>query len=181
MHAMDSVFKGSKLGLERGVVEIAQSTAAWPATFDRLAAVIGPALTESVTAVEHIGSTAVPGLPAKPVLDIAVGVRPGADPQQPTGILTSLGFVYRGDPGGDTLDRNFGWEDRPRHRLANVHLVTHGGREWRAYIEFRDLLRRDPVARNAYLQLKLDLAARFRTDRKAYVAGKDRFVAATGR
>jgi len=129
-------------------------------------------------AVEHVGSTAVPGLPAKPILDIAVGLRPGVDRDTVVEALQSLGFLYRGAVEEDEgLNLMFGWEDTPRHRVVNLHVVTHGGRRWRDWVVFRDRLRADGRARDAYAALKADLARRFPNDRTAYIAGKDEFVA----
>ena len=118
------------------------------------------------------GCVAVPGLPAKPILDIAIGVRAGADAATVNDALTSFGFLYRGDAEGARLNRMFGWEDRPCRRVINAHVVTYESPEWRSYLEFRDRLRSDAAARESYAQIKRSLAERFAGDRPSYVAGK---------
>lgn len=174
---MEPIFAHAGLGLERGVVEVVESNPVWAIAYSRFEELLRPALPDIVVAIEHVGSTAVPGLPAKPILDIAIGVRADADADPVDEALKSFGFLHRGDAEGERLNRMFGWEDRPRHRVVNAHVVSHPGPEWQSYIRFRDRLRADAVARDSYAQIKRSLAARFATDRPSYVAGKDDFVA----
>jgi GrpB-like predicted nucleotidyltransferase (UPF0157 family) len=173
---MRSEFVGSGLGLARGEVRLVPSDPSWPATFERVRARLRSALPESVVAVEHIGSTAVPGLPAKPILDIALGVRPDAELEPLGQALEALGLIFRGRTEDGTLDLNYGLEYPERHRLMNAHVVAYNGEQWRAYLAFRDRLRADPDARDRYAGLKASLAAEVGHDRKAYVAGKTAFI-----
>jgi len=165
-------------GLTRGVVTIVPADPVWPVVFHQLAAELLPALPDSVVTVEHIGSTAVPGLPAKPILDLAVGVRPDADPENASQALEDFGFLRRADADGAELDRNFGLELAERVRLVNAHLVRYAGPQWSWYVLFRDRLRADVRARDEYARIKGDLAGRFGSDRRSYVAGKTGFVQA---
>jgi len=87
--------------------------------------------------------------------------------------LESLGFIHRGSVEDEQL---FGWEDCPRHRVVNLHVVQHGSRRWREWLLFRDRLRADDALRDEYAALKADLARRFPDDRHAYIAGKNTFV-----
>ncbi len=144
--------------------------------FHLLAAELLPHLPESVVAVEHVGSTAVPGLPAKPILDVAIGVRAEVDPSDVTSALERFGFLRRGDVVGPRLDRNFGLELDDRIRSVNAHLVQYGAEEWYAYLAFRDRLRADPAARDEYAGTKLRLARDFPDDRTSYLEGKSEFV-----
>jgi GrpB-like predicted nucleotidyltransferase (UPF0157 family) len=136
-----------------------------------------PALGDSACGVEHVGSTAVSGLSAKPIIDIAVGSRPGGAVAELRARLEPHGFIHRGDMGsqGGVL---FVLETAPWHRIAHVHVVPYGGESWVGYLAFRDLLRRDPAARDSYVRLKRTLAQRFPGDRAAYTAGKDQLVSA---
>lgn len=175
--AVEDALAGSGLGLARGEVRLVPSTSSWQAAYERLAPTLRAALGDLAIAVEHIGSTAVPGLPAKPILDIAVGLRPRVDEGAVVEALEGLGFIYRGAAQDDDgLNLMFGWEDAPRRRLANLHVVAHGGRRWREWVGFRDRLRADDQLRDEYAALKADLARRFPNDRQAYIAGKDAFV-----
>jgi GrpB-like predicted nucleotidyltransferase (UPF0157 family) len=174
---MEGIFDGANLGLHRGSVVLRESDPAWATAYGRLAGQLRPALAGLVTAIEHVGSTAVPGLPAKPILDVAIGLEPGTDPAPVTAALESLGFLYRGSGSDGETDLMFGFEDEPRRRVVNAHVVTHGGALWRDYVDLRDRLRSDPDARSAYARLKQDLAERYPGDRHSYVDGKSDFVA----
>lgn len=166
----------SSLGLRRGDVRLVQADPAWPVIFHLLAAELLPRLPASVVAIEHVGSTAVPELVAKPILDLAIGVRADTDPDEPTRALQEIGFLLRGDVAGPRLDRNFGLELDDRVRSVNAHLVLYGAEEWRAYLTFRDRLRSDPAAREEYARTKIDLARDFPNDRTSYLDGKSEFV-----
>jgi GrpB-like predicted nucleotidyltransferase (UPF0157 family) len=164
------------LGLTYGQVRLVDSDPGWPRAFELLAAELRAALGELSVAVEHVGSTAVPGLVAKPILDLAVGLAPAADPDRVVRAIERLGYEYRGDK-GDTGGLLFVLEDRPAHRIAHLHVVPHGGERWRRYLAFRDRLRTDPDARAAYSEVKRRLGEQFEGDRQAYTAGKAAFVA----
>lgn len=169
-------FGDTVLGVTYGQVRLVDSDPGWPQAFEQLAAELRPALGKLAVAVEHVGSTAVPGLVAKPILDLAIGLAPATDPHHVIAAIERLGYVYRGDK-GDTGGLLFVLEDRPAQRIAHLHVVAHGGAKWRQYLAFRDRLRIDPDARAAYTQVKRSLGEQFAGDRQAYTAGKAMFVA----
>jgi GrpB-like predicted nucleotidyltransferase (UPF0157 family) len=149
---------------------------AWARRYARERDRICCALGGRAVRIEHVGSTAVPGLRAKPILDVAVGVAsPSEDDLRRR--LEPLGLVWRGDVPSDG-GLLFVLEERPDRGVAHVHVVELGGDEWRQYLAFRDRLRRDPPARAAYLELKETLAARFPHDRRAYTDAKAAFIEA---
>lgn len=163
------------LGLESKTVRVVPYDARWPELFRaevaRLTSAIAagglPALT-----FEHVGSTAVPGLAAKPILDIAAG-RPGDIPADVyVAVLEGAGYVYRGN--GGLPGREFFRRGIPR--THHLHLVERGGRHWQRYLCLRGALGADATLRDAYAALKHDLAARHPRDREAYIEGKTAFV-----
>ncbi len=158
------------LGLRYGSVRLVEHDARWRRAFLRERARLVQALHGVVAEVEHIGSTAVPGLPAKPILDIAVGIPQSVDVNKCIMRLQQHGFHYRGDAGesgGHVLVRAKG-DVRTHH----VHLVGLDGRQWNAYLAVRDLLRQDADARDRYATAKRDLALRFPEDRRSYTNAK---------
>lgn len=163
-------------GLVRGVVTVVPANPSWPVVYHMLAAELLPSLPNSVVTVEHVGSTAVPGLVAKPILDIAVGVRTGEGPDDASRALEDFGFLYRGDAEGIELYQNFAFELSDGVRLINAHIVRYAGEEWTQYLAFRDRLRADVYARDEYGKIKNDLAKQFSYDRRSYIAGKTAFV-----
>ena len=164
-------FASSELGLDRGTVHLVESQPGWAAVAESVRDELAFALADSAISIEHIGSTAVPGLVAKPILDLAIGVRDDIDPLTLRPTLERLGWQFRTDA-GDEGGLVFVLETQPRHRVAHVHVVVHGGSQWRNYLQLRDRLRIDAGARNTYRAAKLSLGERFPSDRAAYTAGK---------
>jgi GrpB-like predicted nucleotidyltransferase (UPF0157 family) len=172
---MNELPRDTVLGLAYGRVRLVDSDPGWPGAFQRLAAELSLALGPHAAAIEHVGSTAVPGLAAKPILDVAVGLSPDADPARVLAILEPLGWIFRGDKGDAGLLLVL--EDHPLHRVAHLHVVGFGDARWHRYLAFRNRLRADPAARASYAELKRDLAERFAGDRAAYTEAKHAFIA----
>jgi GrpB-like predicted nucleotidyltransferase (UPF0157 family) len=147
----------------------------WPDRFAAIAATVQRALGNVVLRIEHIGSTAVPGLAAKPVIDLDVVVS-GTDIPEAIKRLADLGYVHEGNLGvpGREAFRSSAGEDQ--HHL---YVLVEGARELKRHLAFRDALRADPVLRAAYSTLKRALAAQHADDRVAYSRGKTDFVLAT--
>lgn len=173
-----AAFDRSDLGLRRGVVDLAPSSTRWPAVFQRAASTLRIDAPASALGIEHIGSTSVPGLAAKPILDIAVGLASEDGLDEIDVWLTGHGLLFRGERDAVRPDRLYGFEIEPMIRLANVHVIRHGDTEWSRYTAFRDHLRSSPADRDAYGTLKADLARRHPDDRIAYIDGKADFIVA---
>lgn len=144
----------------------------WPARFadwrDRLLGELGPAALR----VDHIGSTAVPGLPAKPIIDIHVGVADVDDERSYVPAIERCGIALRSREAGHRYFRPAG--DRPRDVQVHVSRATS---DWyRSHLLFRDFLRSDAPTREAYGRLKKQLAATHREDRIAYNEAKTAFI-----
>jgi GrpB-like predicted nucleotidyltransferase (UPF0157 family) len=163
------------LGLESKRVRVVAYDVRWPALFEsearRLEALIAAAGLPAL-ALKHVGSTAVPGLAAKPVLDLAAGRNPEVPARDYVAILVTAGYVHRGESGlpGREFFR------KGKLRTHHLHLVEREGPHWRRYLIFRDALRADPALRDAYAKLKQHLMHRFPQDREAYIEGKTAFV-----
>ncbi len=122
-------------------------------------------------AIEHVGSTAIAGIKAKPIVDILIGMRelPLAAAIAP---LVEIGYAHVEGAGGE--ERLYFKRGTPR--AFHVHVVLHDGAAWRRHVIFRDWLNLHPDLAKEYEALKVELAARFAEDREAYAAGKDAFV-----
>ena len=163
------------LGLGPRLVRLAEPTPRWPALFaaeaERLAVALrafGP------PRIEHCGSTAVPGLAAKPILDIAIGVPASAiDVPGLAAALVPLGYAHAPRAVPEPGHEVFGKGDPRTHLL---HVVTLHGEPWRRLLGFRDALRADPALAAEYAALKRELAARFPGERSSYTAGKGAFI-----
>jgi GrpB-like predicted nucleotidyltransferase (UPF0157 family) len=131
-------------------------------------------LGEKVLDIRHIGSTSIVGMPAKPILDILVGVKTLAAVEAFAGDLNRIGYEDKAD-GGEPGRRYFvkGPEEKRTHHL---NLCALNGVFWTKHIFFRDYLEMHPDAAKRYAELKQALATRFPSDRKAYTNGKEEFV-----
>ena len=164
------------LGLRRGAVDLVPYSADWQRDFSDEAARLQNALTEWPCSIEHIGSTAVPGLAAKPILDIAVGVQAPMEIDALRRTLATLGYEYRGDAGDDG-GHVFVRESQPGTRTHHLHLVPQGSSQWQAYLRLRNWLRGNAQARSAYEAAKRALASEHQDNRRAYTAAKAAIIA----
>lgn len=148
---------------------------AWAPRFDQERAAVADVLGDTAVEIAHIGSTAVPGLVAKPVIDLMVGVADRDATRPVAERLRAAGYAHR--PGGDGDEHRFALRRADGRRLAHAHVVVHGRRWWRDRIAFRDLLRADADLRRRYGEHKRAQADRHREDREAYTDAKAGFVA----
>jgi GrpB-like predicted nucleotidyltransferase (UPF0157 family) len=147
----------------------------WPDLFQRLREGIWPSNRDFAIAIEHVGSTSVPGLAAKPVLDIDVVVPSRNEIQLAATRLSNLGYAHRGDLGIEDREAFTAPEDRPAHHLyvcpsQSVALLNH--------LTLRDHLRAHPADVEAYSALKKRLAEQCSGDIDSYIAGKTDFILA---
>lgn len=173
---MDDPRDSGSLGLESGVVRVVPYDPAWPALYAaEVARVEGVLEGHGMRLLfEHTGSTAVPGLAAKPVLDLLVGRPADASRDAAIAALEAAGYVYRGEQG--IPGRDFFRRGEPRR--YHLHLTLVDSQFWRDHRAFRDHLRGHPEVAARYAELKRALAARHPRDRGAYIDGKSDFVAA---
>ncbi len=128
-------------------------------------------------AIEHVGSTAVPGLIAKSVIDIAIAVVDEPDADACIAPLQGLGYAYRG-PNGDDPRRRYYVQDVGGLRRTQVHLYILPAPAWTAKLRFRDALRSDPALAHAYAAEKRRVAAAVGWDKGAYSVAKGPFIQA---
>jgi GrpB-like predicted nucleotidyltransferase (UPF0157 family) len=163
------------IGLKRDTVQIVDHNSDWISAAADLCKEAQHVCGELLSDVQHVGSTSVPDLLAKPILDIAAASAGLNAIPEIVKRLTGIGYIYRGD-GGDEGGHLFVRESSPDIRTVHLHVVDRSNYQWRDYVLFRDLLRQDPDIRKQYADLKLKLARRFQDDRKSYTASKDDFI-----
>jgi GrpB-like predicted nucleotidyltransferase (UPF0157 family) len=146
----------------------------WPQRFEEERAVLASALQAWLAGpIEHIGSTAVPGLTAKPIIDIMAGVKDLASSVPAQAALASLNYMYF--PYRPDVMHWF-CKPSPAQRTHHLHLVPVQSPLWVERLLFRDFLRRYPPAAADYAALKETLAAKHALDREAYTEAKSEFV-----
>lgn len=165
----------TKIGLEKTRAEVAEYDPGWPEVYKKEAAIIKGLLGDLAVDIQHVGSTSVPGLPAKPVIDIGVAVRIMDDIPEIIEILKKNGYVFEGDwedEGGIFVVK----ESAPGVRTLHVHIVGKNDIQWNNYIIFRDALRNEDEIRDQYLALKKELAEKYSDDRVKYTSSKHDFI-----
>jgi GrpB-like predicted nucleotidyltransferase (UPF0157 family) len=143
-------------GLREPPVEVVYYDADWPRRYEEEAARVGDALGPGVVAVEHMGSTAVPGLAAKPVIDLSVGLERLELSRKQIAAMEHLGYGYLGENG--LPGRLFFRRSEAGRRRHQVHVVEHGGEHWHRHKAFRDYLRTHPEEAARYGDEKRRLA-----------------------
>jgi GrpB-like predicted nucleotidyltransferase (UPF0157 family) len=167
------------LGLARGEVRLVPYDPRWPGMYERAARELSAALGPQVCAVDHIGSTAIPGLDAKPVVDLIAGVPNLQLSESFFPIVAGVGYEHRHL---DTVPGRLYFIKGPENaRTHSLSVCEHDSVHWTLRLRFRDRLRQDPVLAARYQALKHRLAEAFPGDRLAYTEGKTAFIEAVVR
>ena len=159
-------------------VEIFDYDREWPSKFLEERTKIMSVIGDRVVEVEHVGSTAVPGLCAKPIIDIMVGIHELTDAEDCFVPLESIGYVYVPDYEVSIPERRYfrkGPSEMPNKHF-HLHMVEHGSDFWKRQLLFRDYLRTHPDAARDYCELKKKLATKYRLNREAYTEAKTTFI-----
>ena len=164
-------------GAERGdePIELVEYDPSWPARFGEIRGRLAAGLGDVAGRIDHVGSTAVPGLAAKPVVDIQVSVADVEDDAEFRAPIEAQGFVLRFVEPGHRYFR----PPPPLPRLWQVHVCSLGSKWERDHLLFRDYLRAHPERADAYAELKWRLAAEHHQDRIAYTDAKGPFIEET--
>jgi GrpB-like predicted nucleotidyltransferase (UPF0157 family) len=150
-------------------IEVVDYDPSWPNTFESLRSRLWPALADVALSIEHVGSTSVPGLAAKPIIDISI-MAP-ENPDVPIGIsrLATLGYIHQGDLGIKGREAFTNPDGLPRH---NLYLCPRDSVALANHLALRNYLRTHPEAVREYGELKKRLAQRFPDDIDSYIDGK---------
>ena len=162
-----------KIGLKRGTVKVVPYRKEWAREFEKEKARIFQICGDKIVAVEHIGSTSVPGLAAKPIIDIAIGVRRLEDAEQLLRPLRKIGYQFYKK---FQRQRLFVAKGPDENRTHYLHVMRYKGAKWNADQLFRNYLRSHPKEVKRYIQLKTKLAREHSNNRQAYSDGKDIFI-----
>ena len=163
------------VGLKRGVVKLIEYHDAWKFEAEQTVTELRGLLGDTAIDIQHIGSTAIPSIHAKPIIDIAVGVHDLNDITPYVEVLRDSHYIFRGEdvPGQILFVKgNFEKNTRSHH----IHAVKWNGVEWENYINFRDFLNAVPKKAQEYDIYKQKLAEQYYNDRKHYTEGKQRII-----
>jgi len=150
----------------------------WPELFERASAEVATALGENLVEIHHIGSTSIPGIYAKPIVDMLAVVKDLSEVDARSTEMRALGYEVMGEFGIEGR-RYFRRNDSSGERTEQVHTFAEGSPHVRRHLAFRDFLRAHPKVAQQYSDLKRTLAAAHADDVEAYMDGKDAFIKET--
>lgn len=163
------------LGLKRGTVELLDHDKNWETIAQNTMIILKKILKEEIIAIEHIGSTAISTIKAKPIIDLVVGVNDLSKIIQFNEQLEQANILYRGPEHENQLlyvMTDFENDTRTHH----IHVVKYQSIEWENYLYFRDTLNQNKDIALEYQQLKENLSKQYRNDRISYTLGKQAFI-----
>jgi GrpB-like predicted nucleotidyltransferase (UPF0157 family) len=169
-----AVYCLSMVGLRRGSVLLVPHRSEWRKLFEEEAARLRSALGEKILRVEHVGSTAVESMEAKPLIDMMAAVESLEDARGLVPALERMGYEHRGD--GGVRGRIFLAKGPRSRRTHHLSLAEPTSDHWQKSLLFRDHLWAHPEVAEEYRNLKRELARKFPEDRDSYTAGKDSFI-----
>ena len=160
------------IGLEPGIVRLSPYNPEWAKLYHAEKALLTRTIGGFVRDIQHVGSTAIPGIPAKPIIDIAIAVDDFNRARECIPPLQLLGYDYRGENG---IPRRHYFE-KGDPRTFHIHVNEISSRNWEDQVLFRDYLIAHPKLAGEYAELKTSLAARYPDDRDAYLEAKGPFI-----
>ncbi|MDC0706600.1 MULTISPECIES: GrpB family protein [Priestia] len=161
------------LGLERGLVKLETYNDKWSKLFDEEREVLSSRIKELIIAIEHVGSTSIEGLFAKPIIDIAIGVSSLDVIIELKEKVKALGYVEL----PVSIDAKHVFARYKEKKITHfLHVMIYNQNLWIDQISFRDYLRSDPNAKIAYIKIKEELADKYPNDVISYTNEKKKFV-----
>jgi GrpB-like predicted nucleotidyltransferase (UPF0157 family) len=157
------------------MIELVPCDATWPDLFRVEATLVGEVFGPELVAIHHVGSTAIPGILAKPIVDILLEVRSIEAVDSFNNSMTELGYLPTGENG--IPGRRYFRKATDLHHTHHVHAFQAGHPEVERHLIFRDYLIAHPDEAQAYSRLKEELRDRFPEDVTSYACGKDAFIA----
>jgi len=158
-------------------VEIVNYDPQWPMLYKKEKTLIQKAIGHTIVGIEHIGSTAVPGLGAKPIIDILMAVNHLSDAEQCIEPLQSIGYEYVPEYEASIPERRYFHKGHPpKEQHYHLHMVELTSDFWKKHLLFRDHLRTHPKIAQKYHELKKRLALKYGSDREGYTEAKTSFI-----
>ncbi len=162
------------IGLKRGVVELRPFNPKWKGIYEEERKAITSAISNFVVDIQHIGSSAIPNIVSKPIIDIALAIDSLKNIKKIIKPLEEIGFIYRGELG--IPDRHLFVKGGEELRTHHLHVMFNEHYEWRKHLIFRDYLLKHPEEARQYSELKIRLEREYKEDREGYTNGKAEFI-----
>ena len=168
------------IGLKRGTVKLVPHNPKWSELFEQEKQLLKNTFGSTIIAIEHIGSTAIPGIPAKPIIDMNIGVGSLEIARGMKEKFEKLGYVHRPFVLGHTKEE-LKWQELyvkgpEAKRTHHAHVTVYDNNYWKNDLLFRDYIRNNPVRAKQYAKLKKELAEKYADDRGTYTKNKEQFI-----
>lgn len=162
------------IGLAKNSVCLCPYSTGWKESFESEKALLIDCIGCEIIDVQHVGSTSIQGMQAKPVIDIAAAIRKLNDGFKLINSLESIGYHFKGSLGES--HRFFFWKGNEMKNMHNLHIVEYGDENWLNFLLFRDYLNSNTVYKDRYSELKAELALQYNYDRETYTKRKTEFI-----
>ncbi len=162
------------MGLNKNIVELELDYENWKKSYIEVEKELKEILSEIIIDIQHVGSTSVPNLKAKPIVDVAIAVENLNSILKYEKELTEKGYSLRNDGGikGEYLIRKGPEENRTHY----IHVVELNSKRWLEFITFKNILLNNPDIRDEYQSVKEELKEKFSKDRKSYTKAKNEYI-----
>jgi GrpB-like predicted nucleotidyltransferase (UPF0157 family) len=157
-------------------VRLVEYSSLWPGIYQDEADRLRRLFPDSIVGIEHIGSTAVPGMSAKPIIDIMAGLKSLDEADALLKQLCMSDYTTSAEFNAALTDSRWLMKQKGGHRTHHLHLVVHNGDKWKRRLQFRENLRKHPLIALEYARLKSDLAVKYKCDREGYTKAKTEFI-----
>ena len=162
------------IGLKRGIVRLEPYNVEWKKIYKTEAKLLQKTIGKYVLDIQHVGSTSIPGLDSKPVIDIAVAVKHLEDGEKCIKPLSNIDYEYKHDAG--IFGRHFFVKGNEECQTHFLHIEELNSELWLNHILFREYLLEHSKERQKYTELKRKLEKKFANNRNAYTKGKEQFI-----
>lgn len=168
------------IGLKKGIVKLSTSQFDdWKKEYEKEKSILLDKIGDHISEIHHIGSTSIPDLKAKPIIDIIAVVDKLDDYRKLVKPLEEIGYTFMKDRVFVIRDRVFFPKGPEANRTHHLSLVLKDSQQYKGYLLFRDYLTANPEARKAYQALKEDLSNKYANDRESYTNAKEDFITKT--
>lgn len=164
------------LGLAKGEVILVPYNKMWPLLYRAERKLLKSKLGKFAVSIAHVGSTAIPGLCAKPILDIMLAVSSLSDAEKSRDRFERCGYRVKPMKEDPVPGRLFCSKDTDGLRSFHLHVTEISSPFWKEHLRFRNILRKNPETARAYAALKIRLASKFPKNRSSYIDGKAKFI-----
>lgn len=164
------------VGISKNTVTLCPFSQEWNLLFEQEKLSLYKTIGDYVVDIQHVGSTSIKDMPAKPIIDIVVGLKDFNDGFKLIDKIEALGYHFKGSLGNS--NRFFFWKGSEDNNTHNLHLTEYGDKNWNNQVLFRDFINSHPDYKDKYLKLKMELASNYKEDRSIYTQSKSEFIAA---